>query len=58
MAGKAVAKGAGGIFFCCVSAGFLPGRFFCLIFTLNPPLSSFPGSVKPLGYGRADDALQ
>lgn len=39
------------LFFCRVSAGFLPGRFFCLIFTLNPALSSFPGPVKPLGRG-------
>lgn len=45
-------------FFSCVSVGFLPGRFSCLIFTLNPSSSSFPSPAKPLGYGRADDALQ
>lgn len=43
---------------CCVSAGFLSGKFLWLIFTLNPPLSRFPGLAKPLGYGKADDVLQ
>lgn len=60
--GNGLAQGAEGLFCCCccccVHVGCFPGRFFCLIFTLNPPSSSFPGSAKPSGYGGADDALQ